>query len=65
MMQQIAIRAPSHNLSGGIFATKICIDNQKKIVKQQYLIQMSSHYGELRPTNGGDLLASLEHTSKF
>jgi len=26
---------------------------------------MSSQYGELRPINGGDLLASLGHTSKF
>ena len=24
----------------------------KKLVKQQYLLQMSAHYGELRPTNG-------------
>jgi len=24
----------------------------KKVVKQQYLLHMSSHYGELRPTNG-------------
>ena len=34
------------------FATKECIDNRKKIVKQQYLLQMSLQYGELRPTNG-------------
>jgi len=24
----------------------------KKLVKQQYVLQMSSQYGELRPTNG-------------
>ena len=35
-------------LSGYIFATKACIDNRKKIVKQQYVLQMSSQYGELR-----------------
>jgi len=37
----------------------------KKFVKQQYLLQMSSQYGELRPTNGWDQLASLGHPSKF
>jgi len=37
----------------------------KKLVKQQYLIDMSSHYGELQPTNGWDRLASLGHPSKF
>ena len=37
----------------------------KKFVKQQYLLQMSSKYGELRPTNGWDQLASLGHPSKF
>jgi len=31
-----------------IFAAKECIDNGK-IVKQQYLLRMSSQYGELRP----------------
>jgi len=41
-------------LSGYIFATKARIDNRKKIVKQQYLIQMSPQYGELRPTSGWD-----------
>jgi len=33
-------------------ATKACIDNRKKLVKQQYLLQMSPQYGERRPTNG-------------
>jgi len=28
-------------LLGGIFATKACIDNGKKLVKQQYLLHMS------------------------
>ena len=36
-----------------------------KNVKQQRLPHMSSQYGELRPTSGWDLLASLGHTSKF
>jgi len=48
-------------LLGYIFATKACIDNWKKLVKQQYLLHMSSQYGELRPTNGWDQLASLGH----
>jgi len=39
------------NLSGYIFALKAHIDNQKKIVKQQYLLQMLPQYGELWPTS--------------
>jgi len=38
-------------LSGYIFATEARIDNWKKLVKQQYLLQMSPQYGELRPTS--------------
>ena len=53
------------NLSGYIFATKARIDSQKKLVKQQYLLHMSSQYGELRPTNGWDRFVSLGHPSKF
>jgi len=59
--QKVAICAPSYNfvgLSGYIFATKARIDNRKKLVKQQYLLHMSSQYGELRPTNGLDLLTT-------
>jgi len=52
-------------LSGCIFATKACIDNRKKIVKQQYLSRMSSQYGELRPTSSCDWLVGLGHPSKF
>jgi len=37
----------------------------EKIVKQQYLLHMSWWYGELRPTNGWYLLASLGHPCKF
>jgi len=32
MTQKLAICAPSHNLSDYIFATKACIDNQKKVI---------------------------------
>jgi len=39
--------------------------SEKKPVKQQYLLQMSLQYGELQPTNGSDLLASLGHPCKF
>jgi len=37
----------------------------KNLVKQQSVLQMSPQYGELRPTSGWDLLASLGHPSKF
>jgi len=40
------------------------IDNRKK-VKQQYISHMSLQYGELQPTSGWDLMASLGHPSKF
>ena len=63
--QKIAVWAPSHNLSRYIFATKAYVDNCKKNVKQQYLLHMSPRYGELLPTNGLDLLASLGHPNKF
>jgi len=39
-------------LSGCIFATKSYIDNRKKLVKQQYLSNVSLQYGELQPTSG-------------
>jgi len=32
-----------------VSATKACIDNRKKLVKQQYLLHISSQYGELGP----------------
>jgi len=45
-MQKIAQKSPSGHhpttLLGYIFATKACIDNQKKNIKQQYLLHMSS-----------------------
>jgi len=53
-------------LLGHIFATKPCIDkSEKKLVKQQYLLQMSLQYGELRPTNDWDRLAGLGHPFIF
>jgi len=40
-------------LSGYIFATKARIDSRKKkLVKQQYVLDMSPQYGELQPTSG-------------
>jgi len=57
--QKIANKSPSGRhrtvLLGYIFATKARIDNWKKLVKQekqQYLIHMSSQYGELQSTSG-------------
>jgi len=55
-----AKKSPSEHhrttLLGYIFATKPRVDNRKKLVKQQYLLQMSLQYGELRPSNGWDRL---------
>jgi len=63
--QKIAVWDHRTTLSGYIFTTKACINNQKKLVKQQYLLQMSPQYDELQPTNGWDLLASLGDPRKF
>ena len=53
-------------LSGCIFATKAGIDYRKKnLIKQQYLLQMSSQYGKLWHSNGYDRFRSLGHPSKF
>jgi len=49
---KMAVCAPSRKLSGYVFATKACIDNRKKIVIEQYVLNMSSQYGEFQPTNG-------------
>jgi len=63
-------------LSGYILANKARIDNRKKLIKPQYILYMSSQYGELRsitaeigsgvwgtPTyfNGFGVLAALLH----
>jgi len=37
----------------------------EKLVKQQYLVQTFPQYGELRRTNGWDLLVGLGHPCKF
>ena len=52
-------------LSGYIFARHVSTIG-KKLVKQQYVLQISPRYGELRPNSGWDLLlASLRHPWKF
>ena len=60
---KVAKKSPSGHrcttLPGYIFATKAYVDNRKAPVKQQYILHVSAQYGELRPTNGGDLLVSL------
>ena len=61
---KIAICTPSHNLSGCIFAIKACIDNRRN-VKQQYLLHTSSQYGACLPTNGWDRLVSFGHPANF
>jgi len=38
-------------LSGYIVTTKARIDNRKKLVKEQYLLQLSPQYGELLSTS--------------
>jgi len=60
-LPKFAIYDHCTTLSGYIFVTKACINNGEKPVKQRYLLHMSSQYGELRPTNGWDTLASLGH----
>jgi len=40
------------------------MDNRKN-VKQQYFLHMFLQYGEGRPTNGWDRLASFGHPNKF
>jgi len=68
-MQKIAKNSPSGHhhttLSGCIFATKACIGNRGKSVKQQYVLHMSSQYGELRLTNGWHLFGSLSTPANF
>jgi len=67
--QQFTKNSPSRHhcttLLGYIFATKACIDNRKKLVKQQYLLHMSPQYGELRLTSGWDWFGCLGHPCKF
>ena len=64
--QKIAICAPSHNLVGMYFCNQgMNRQSERKLVKQQYLLQMSPQYGELQSTSGWDRFVSLGHTSKF
>jgi len=51
-------------LSGYISATKAYIDNREKLVKQQYVLHVSTQCGELQTINGWDLLASLGYPCK-
>jgi len=58
-------------LSGYIFATKARIDNQKKPVKQQYVLHMSPQteiglpvWGTPPNFNGLHVVAALLHSSK-
>jgi len=37
----------------------------KKLVKQQYLLNVSPQYGKLQPTSGCDHFVSWEHPCKF
>jgi len=62
--QTFAICTPSDNIVELYLRTKACIDN-KKLVKQQYLLHISSQYIELRPTSGWDWLTSLGYPGKF
>jgi len=56
--QKVVKKSPSGHhratLSGYIFATRARIDNWKKLVMQQYLLQMLPQYGQLWPTSGWD-----------
>jgi len=57
--QKIATKSPSGHhpttLSGYIFATKECIDNRKKLIKQQYLPHTWPH----NMVNFGPLAAQI------
>ena len=64
--QKFAICAPSYNFVG-LYRSNLGTYRQsrKKLVKQQYLLQMSSQYGVLRPTSGWDRFVSLGHPANF
>jgi len=53
------------SFSGYIFTTKASIDNRKQLTKQQYVLQMTPQYGELRLASGWDRSGSLGHPCKF
>jgi len=58
--KKVAKKSPSGHhrttLSGYILATKARIDNRKKGVKQQYVLHMSTQYGELTAHYGLSLV---------
>jgi len=63
---KFVIWAPWHNFVG----VYLCIwgtyrQSEKKLIKQPCFPNMSSQYGELRPTSGWDLLASSRQPCKF
>jgi len=60
---KIAIWAPSHNFAGLYVCNQGTYRQSEKLVKQQYVLQMSPQCGEHRPTNDWDPLASFEHPS--
>jgi len=49
---KIAIWAPSHNFVGLYLRNQGTYPESEKVIKPQYVLQMSSQYGEHRPTNG-------------
>jgi len=55
--QKIAICTPLHNLLDYIFATKACIYNREKPVKQQYLHHISTYPHDM--VNFGPLAAEI------
>ena len=65
--QKIAIWAPSHNFVG-LYLRKWGMYRQSEktcLAPVSPPPHMSSQYGELRPTSGWDLLASVGHPCKF
>jgi len=63
---KIAIFAPSHNFVG-LYLRKLRYVSSigNKPAKQQYVLQMSPQYGELRPTSGWDRFVTLGHLTTF
>jgi len=60
--QKFAICAPSRAISSQLRHVSTI---GKKLLKRPYRPNMSSQYGELRPTNGWDRFGNLGHPSKF
>jgi len=63
--QKFAICAQSHNFVGLYLRNKGTRRQSGKHFKQEYLLHVSSQYGELRRTSGWDRFVSLGHPSKF